>query len=423
MRGVQRIPDVTSSLGNPTSQRGLVDNRATRRRAAAEARRTKDRPRPASGPAPSSLAGSVGVSGLPAREQSASSEAVEPEALVVSQYFDSGEDGQPYRAAVRLTGRRVGVDGAPTPRDIFVQEDKIEGIVPGSGPVSITSWVYGLEPGDWTVSAELLRPGGDAGRGRRSTAEAILPAAWSWRRWALTAGSAGTVKTRWAMLAPLARMPGVIPGSWPALGALAALVALITQATILAHENIAVSRSLVVSLVALVSGMIGAKLWYAALHPGPWRQAILGGWAVDGFLVVAPVVAVATLVAFNLPVGVFLDAATPGLFFAVAIGRIGCFFTGCCAGRCTRSRWGLWSSDRRVGARRIPAQLLESVAGLVIGGAAALLILGHAPRIDGAVFVGAFVMYLLVRQTLLRVRAESRRFSWRRSDAATAERS
>jgi len=134
-------------------------------------------------------------------------------------------------------------------------------------------------------------------------------------------------------------------------------------------------------------------------------------------------VAVAALLAFDLPIGVFLDAATPGLFFGVAIGRVGCFVTGCCAGRWTRSRWGVWSSDRRVGARRVPAQLLESAAGLVIGGMAALLVLGHPPRIDGAVFVAAFAVYVLVRQAVLRVRAERREFSWRRSSVVSAERS
>jgi phosphatidylglycerol:prolipoprotein diacylglycerol transferase len=350
---------------------------------------------------------------------SESSEAVEPEALVVSHCFDSGEGGEPYSATIRLTGQRVGIHGTPKPRDTFVHEDKIERVVPGSGSVSMTSWVYGLEPGEWTVSAELLRPWRGTGR---ASAEPIGPAVWSSRRWALSPGSTGKVKTRWAMLAPVARMPGVIPGSWPALGVLAAVVALITQAMILSHENVAVGQSLIASLIALTSGMIGAKLWYAVLHPGPWRQAILGGWAVDGFLVVAPIVAIATLLAYNLPVGVFLDAAAPGLFFGVAIGRVGCFFTGCCAGRCTPSRWGIWSSDRRVGARRIPAQLLESAAGLVIGGTAAALVLGHAPVFGGAIFLAAFAAYLIVRQALLRVRAERREFSWRRGRLA-AERS
>jgi phosphatidylglycerol:prolipoprotein diacylglycerol transferase len=224
------------------------------------------------------------------------------------------------------------------------------------------------------------------------------------------------------MIAVLAPVPGVIRGSWAALGVLAAVVALLMQAAILGYKNVALSESLTVSLIALGAGMIGAKVWYAVLHPGPWRQALLGGWAVDGFLVVAPVVAIGILVVFGLPVGTFLDATTPGLFVAVAIGRLGCFFTGCCAGRMTRSRWGLWSSDRRIGARRIPAQLLESATGLLIGGAAALLVVADVAPFSGALFVGAFALYLLARQALLRVRAERREYSWRRRSVGGAQR-
>jgi phosphatidylglycerol:prolipoprotein diacylglycerol transferase len=365
----------------------------------------------------------AGTSGLSASAQPRTSEGVEPEALVVSHTFDSGESDEPYPATVRLTGRRVGINRLPGPQDTFVQEDRIDGIVAGSGPVAISSWVYGLEPGDWTVSAELLRPGSDGYRGRRVAAESIPPAAWSWPRWSLESGSRGSVHTRWAMLVPLARMPGVIPGSFTVLGALGILVALVVQPAILARQNVAVNESLVVSLIALAAGLLGAKVWYAVLHPGPWRQAILGGWAVDGFLVVASVVAVAALLAFNLPVGLFLDAAAPGMFFAVAIGRLGCFFTGCCAGRCTRSRWGVWSFDRerRIGARRVPTQLLESAVGLVIGVVAWLLVLSDALRLQGVVFVTAVVAYFLVRQVLLRLRAERRDYLWRRSGLVSGE--
>ncbi len=351
--------------------------------------------------------------------QSGSSEAVEREALVVSHHFEAGEDGEPFSATVRLTGRRLGVDGAPGPQDSFSQEDQVDGVIPGSGRVSVTSWVYGLEPGEWAVDAELVRSDAEAPRGRRVVAEPMARTVWSWRRWALSTGSADAVKTRWSMIAPLAPIPGVIRGSWAALGVLAAVVALLIQAAILGHENVSIGQSLLVSLIALASGMIGAKLWYAVLHPGPWRQALLGGWAVDGFLAVAPVVAIATLLASDLPVGTFLDAATPGLFVAVAIGRVGCFFTGCCAGRMTRSKWGLWSSDRRIGARRIPAQLIESGVGVALGAASAVLVFAHVPGIPGAIFIGAFAIYLAARQLLLRVRAESRRFSWKRSHAGT----
>lgn len=375
-----------------------------------------------------SSAAPSGTGRAAASQGTGASTTVEPKALVVSHWFDSGDDGEPYSATIRLTGRRLGIHGQPKPGDTFAQEDKIEGIVPGSGPMSITSWVYGLQPGEWTVTADMIRPGGHAAAAqpadhwRRPGLERLPRASWSWRRWRLSDGEAAAVRTRWAMLAPLARIPAVIPGIFTLLGTLAIVAALVVQSALLAREGVSVSSSLIVSLLALVFGLIGAKLWYAVLHPGPWRKS-LGGWSVDGFLVVAPAVSVAALLAFHLPIGAFLDAAAPGIFFAVAVGRFGCFFTGCCAGRCTRSRWGVWSSDRRIGARRIPAQLLESAAGLIIGLASAMLVLADVFSVGGLVFVVAVVAYFLVRQFLLRVRAERREYSWRRSSLVSRERS
>jgi phosphatidylglycerol:prolipoprotein diacylglycerol transferase len=345
-------------------------------------------------------------------------EAVELEALVLTHGFDSGEGVEPYSASVRLTGRRVGVQGTARPQDTFDQVDRIERLTPGSGPVSVSSWVYGLQPGEWTVSAELQRPDGETIRGRRASAMQIQPAAWSWRHWTLSETSIESVKTRWARLAPLARVPGVIPGSWPALGFLAVVVALITQTALLPREGV-VGPSPAVSILAIAFGLVGAKSWYAILHPGSWREALLGGWAVDGFLFVAVPVAVIALLAINLPIGGFLDASAPGMFFAVAIGRVGCFLTGCCAGRCTDSRWGVWSSDRHVGARRVPAQLIESGAGLLIGVGSILAVLSGAARLSGLTFVAAFGAYLIVRQLLLRLRAERREYSWQRARAAS----
>lgn len=339
----------------------------------------------------------------------------EPEALVVTHYFDEADIPEargPF--TIRLTGRRVGTHGSDR-QDTFTQGDGVEGLLPGSGPASVTSWVYGLTPGEWSVTAEML--GSDDHRARRAHGTPVRPARWSWRRWAVSSDAPRPVKTRRALLAPLARMPGVVPGIWPVLGAIAIVVAMVTERAMLPHENVTTDVPLAVSVLALLAGLVGAKIWYAVLHPGPWRTALLGGWAVDGFLVVAPVVAVAALIALGLPVAAFLDAVTPGLFLAVAIGRIGCFLAGCCAGRVTVSRFGVWSSDRRVGARRIPAQILESGVGVAIASVTALVILVHAPRIDGAIFVGAFAVYLAARQSLLRVRAERRDFLWRRTNA------
>jgi phosphatidylglycerol:prolipoprotein diacylglycerol transferase len=344
----------------------------------------------------------------------------EPEALVVSHWFDPGEAGEPYPATIRLSGRRVDIGGRPGPSDTFVHEEIIERVVPGTGPISISSWVYGLKPGDWTVSGELVtasRPASRvAGRVAMRHAEPLAPAAWSWRHWSVRTASPAPIKTRWALAAPLARIPGVLPGSYTVLFAAGLVAALASQLAILASEQIAIPRSVFVSLLALSAGLLGAKLWSAALHPG--ESLLRGGWAVDGFLVTAPVVAIVALVAFGLPVGAYLDATAPGLFLAVAIGRIGCFLTGCCAGRVTSSRWAIWSSDRRIGARRIPTQLLESGAGLLIGTAALPLTLLHLRAVHGAVFVVGFAVYFVVRQMLLRLREEARRYSWQRSRLA-----
>jgi phosphatidylglycerol:prolipoprotein diacylglycerol transferase len=340
----------------------------------------------------------------------------EPEALVVTHYFDAADipDSREL-VTIRLSGRRVGARGAQDRHDTFTQEERVDGLL--AGPASVTSWVYGLKPGEWEVSAEVVEAARADHRGRSAP---IRPARWSWRRWAIAGDAPHPVKTRWALLAPLARIPGVIPGIWPALGAMAVVIALLVERFMLPHERVALDVPLAVSVVALVAGLAGAKIWYAVLHPGPWRQALLGGWAVDGFLVVAPIVAVAMLVVLDLPVSAFLDAVTPGLFLAVAIGRIGCFFAGCCAGRVTSSRFGIWSSDRKIGARRIPAQILESAVGLAISVVSMAAILTHVPRVDGALFVGALAVYFVARQSLLRVRAERREFLWRRTAASAS---
>ena len=353
------------------------------------------------------------INGQTPTDRGAAKGAVETEALSVTHWFDSEPHGEPYAATIRFTGRRIGVRGKPGPRDAFVKNETVEGVVPGSGPVSITTWVYGLEPGEWTVTADLTRTLGHSGARRSSTAgrppgSHTLPRAnWSWTRWAISTAPFAPVKTRWAPLVRLAKMPAVIPGTWSGLVGTGVLVGVTVQAVLLTRARVAVESALIVDLLALVSGLLVAKVWYMVMRPGrSWRQSIGEGWTVDGLLLAAPAVGVAALFAFDLPIGTFLDASAPGLFFGVAIGRLGCFFTGCCAGRCTRSRWGVWSSNRRVGARRIPTQLLESGAGLAIGAAAILLVLSDALRVPGAIFVAAVAVYVFVRQVLLRLRAE-----------------
>ena len=92
------------------------------------------------------------------------------EGLAVTHRFDPGNDGAPFAATIRYRGRRESIAGKPQPGDTFTVEERVERVVPGSGPYSVTTRVYGLNPGDWTVTAELVRAPSDPDESRRRRA-------------------------------------------------------------------------------------------------------------------------------------------------------------------------------------------------------------------------------------------------------------
>jgi phosphatidylglycerol:prolipoprotein diacylglycerol transferase len=182
-------------------------------------------------------------------------------------------------------------------------------------------------------------------------------------------------------------------------------VALALQALVIAGDHLALGPWWAVTLVAIAVGIIGAKVWYVVLKR---REHLLDGWCIQGFIASAPVAAVIMLAVLHVPVGVFLDATAPGLLVAMAVGRVGCFFAGCCGGPPTASSFGVWSSDQRVGARRLPTQLLELVLAGILGLVVLEAVLRHGPA-GGAFFVAGLSAYTLGRQGLLRLRAEPRK--------------
>ena len=327
--------------------------------------------------------------------------------LAVTYWFDPDPHPGPYPATVRFSGRRVDVKGRLSPGDRFVQDETIEQVVPGSGPISLTARVRGINPGEWVVTAHMLGSAHPAHgpREQRNATPAtgpLRPAARFWRTWAPSAESAEQVRT---CPTPFARVPGVLPGIWGAMVTLGMAVALALQFLVIAGDHLALGPWLTVSLVAIVVGIAGAKAWFIVLHR---REHRLEGWCIQGFIAGATLTAAILLVVLHVPAGAFLDATAPGLLVAMAVGRVGCFFAGCCGGPLTASRWGVWSSDRRVGARRIPTQLLELVLALSLGLGVLVADLGHGPA-GGAFFVGALAAYTLGRQGLLHLRAEPRK--------------
>ncbi|GAA3857034.1 prolipoprotein diacylglyceryl transferase family protein [Amycolatopsis tucumanensis] len=324
----------------------------------------------------------------------------EPQGLAVTYWFDPPPAGQPYPLDVRFTGTRTGVAGTPQQRDRFEVVEHVERVVPGGGRIALTSRVQGINPGTWRVTATPVSGRGAGTASAPASVIARLP-----RR-------VITTTTRFGVLA---HGPSVRLISWPLLVGLGAVVAIVVQAILAARVGVAVGDVLALSALGCALGFVGAKVWYLVLHRKPLRNFLTAGACIQGFLLVALTVVVIGAAVLGLPPGVLLDVTTPGIFLGMAVGRPGCFLTGCCAGRPTGSRWGLWSSDRRLATRRFPVQLVEAIVALLIGITTLALVLAVPTPVPGAVFAGAIAAYTFARQLLFPLRTESRTRTGRRA--------
>lgn len=345
------------------------------------------------------------------------------EILAVTYWFEPPPQAEPASVTVRFVGRRVDGSATPQPADRFIRDETIERVLPGSGPISVTTKIQGINPGEWVVTASIVdAPHATATQQahKRTPAAHAQPAISEasassrlvsfWRRWApIAAPSEASAEHIHTCLLPFARVPGLLPtGSWGAMVGLGVVVALLTQALILARSHVAVGSALIISLAAIAIGAVGAKLWYRIQyrHLNSWN-----GWCIQGFITGATITVVALLALLRVPADALLDASAPGMLFGMAIGRLGCFFAGCCGGPATTAWWGIWSSDQRVGARRVPAQLMESALALTLGIGALVVDLAHGP-VGGGLFIAGLAAYTLGRQGILRLRAEPRKTKW-----------
>jgi phosphatidylglycerol---prolipoprotein diacylglyceryl transferase len=325
--------------------------------------------------------------------------------LTPTYWLDPGESGEPFSATVRFSGRRTDVTGKPGPRDSFRQEETVDGIIPGSGPVAITAEVRGINSGQWTVTARsVARVGGRPYRsypppGHDPAAVYRVPMP---RRVEIPSEPEARIHTATLLRS---KVPGIVRFAYATLVGLGVLVGLGLEALLLSHGHYSLFRPMLFSVIAILAGVIGGKGWYVAVH----RGKKFDGWCIQGFVAgAAVVVAAAAIAGPGIPAGAFLAAAAPALLIGMAIGRPGCFWAGCCTGRPTSARWGIWSSDRKLGCRRAPAQLLEALSALVSGVAVLAVVLADGLARSGPVAVVGLAVYTLCRQFILGLRAEPR---------------
>lgn len=119
-----------------------------------------------------------------------------------------------------------------------------------------------------------------------------------------------------------------------------------------------------VCLASLLAGIIGGRVGYVAvewdyyrLHPHLIHRLDQGGMVFYTGYALGMAGIAAAIRLFRLPFWRTVDLIIPPGAFAEAVGRIGCFLTGCCAGSQTLLAWGVDFGD---GIRRHPTQLYES---------------------------------------------------------------
>jgi len=337
------------------------------------------------------------------------------EVLRPSFWFDTGtEPGEPYSLTVSFSGRRLGAKqgGRARPGDRFVAEQTVDGVLPASGLAAVTTEVSGISSGEWEVTAAPLRRPGD----RRPVAAYAAAAnggavgrgpLWP-RRVVPREGRFERLETA---IRPAAPIPGVHQLAWGPMVIAGVILGIALQALLLSGAGENAGAALLVSIVGVFAGWVGAKAWYVAVQHG--RR--FDGWCVQGAILGGAIgVGLVLLAGTSVPAGAYLNATAPGLMLGMAVGRPGCFLGGCCYGRPTASRWGIWSSDRQLGIRRIPTQLIEALLCLLIGLSALGVVLVSDLGDSGALMVGALAAYTLGRQMILPLRAEPRQTSFGR---------
>ena len=188
----------------------------------------------------------------------------------------------------------------------------------------------------------------------------------------------------------------VVLGAYSTFYTLAWLVALALGTVIAWRRGLPWRRAFLLYVVALVIGIIGARLLDVATNWGayaddPALAYSLGfrGFSLYGGLILA--IAAGALMArpLRVPLWRLADSAVPAMAAALVLMRTGCFLNGCCFGTVTSLPWGVtfptgspaWSYQLASGQSGVlgftglvlpvhPTQIYEMIAALALCGVA-----------------------------------------------------
>ncbi|MFQ5836149.1 MAG: prolipoprotein diacylglyceryl transferase, partial [bacterium] len=128
-------------------------------------------------------------------------------------------------------------------------------------------------------------------------------------------------------------------------------------------KNLEEGKMLSLSLWVLASGIVGARIFYVLdqlywylEHPQDILRIWQGGLVFYGGLLFSLITSLYFIRRHRLPFWEIADISAPALALGMSIGRIGCFFNGCCYGK--PWKWGLIFPPDSAAGRIFPNQPL-----------------------------------------------------------------
>jgi phosphatidylglycerol:prolipoprotein diacylglycerol transferase len=169
--------------------------------------------------------------------------------------------------------------------------------------------------------------------------------------------------------------------------------------------------------IIILSGLIGSRLVYIIIdfshyikNPLDMIKIWQGGLVFSGGLVAVIIVMLLYVKHHGYNIWTIGDLWAPAAAIGQAIGRIGCFFAGCCYGRPTDVPWGVVFTDPKcIATLNIPihpTQLYSSLSSFIIF--IILIILHSKKKFEGQVFLWFLIFHSTARLFLERFRGDPR---------------
>ncbi len=183
------------------------------------------------------------------------------------------------------------------------------------------------------------------------------------------------------------------------------------------QEGVSAQRVMDLAFIGIVWAIIGSRLFYVLLNLAYYRRQPLdmfklwqGGLVFSGGLVIALLAVVWHLKRRGMPLLETADLFAPGLALGQGIGRIGCFFAGCCYGRPADVPWAVAFTDPGCLAplhiSLHPTQLYSALGGLLLF--AFLMVLRKKRSFPGQVFIWYLILHSTFRLVVERFRGDDR---------------